>query len=194
MKFCRYLEREGQAHAEALDFWFACEGLKKQPNKESVAYFIKAIYMWVSEFLISTDWFESSNSQSQISICRKFILSPSLPIREDLRREVMTRIRENAFDKGVFDSVQADIGKRITATTYPNFLKSDIYLNYLQQMPQDFSGSSGSGKFLLSWYTFLKNFLMNAQCDNKFYKIYLPNQLRQYKLSYKFSISNITFF
>ncbi|KAK6624205.1 hypothetical protein RUM44_011064 [Polyplax serrata] len=118
--FRRYLEREGQAHAEALDFWFACEGLKKQPNKESVAHFIKAIYM-------------------------KFILSPTLPIREDMRREVMTRIRENVFDKGVFDSVQADIGKRITATTYPNFLKSDIYLNYLQQMPQDFPGSSGSG-------------------------------------------------
>lgn len=78
-------------------------------------------------------------------MCRKFILSPSLPIREDLRREVMARIRENAFDKGVFDSVQADIGKRITTTTYPNFLKSDIYLNYLQQIPQDVAVSSGSG-------------------------------------------------
>ena len=77
---------------------------------------------------------------------RKFILSPTLPIREDMRREVMTRIRENVFDKGVFDSVQTEIGKRITATTYPNFLKSDIYLNYLQQLPQDLSASSGSGE------------------------------------------------
>lgn len=76
---------------------------------------------------------------------RRFITSPALAIREDLRREVTSRIRDNYFDKGVFDSVQAEIGNRIMKTTYPNFLKSDIYLNYVRQIPQEYSSSSGSG-------------------------------------------------
>lgn len=42
--FRRYLESEGQPHADALDFWFACEGLRKQTDSEKIAQLVRVIY------------------------------------------------------------------------------------------------------------------------------------------------------
>lgn len=42
--FRRYLQSEGRPYADALDFWFACEGLRKQKEPERVQQLVKAIY------------------------------------------------------------------------------------------------------------------------------------------------------
>jgi hypothetical protein len=42
--FRRYLEQEGRPHADTLDFWFACEGLKKQQNPDKINQLVKVIY------------------------------------------------------------------------------------------------------------------------------------------------------
>lgn len=42
--FRRYLQSEGRPHADALDFWFACVGLKKQKEPDRVQQIVKAIY------------------------------------------------------------------------------------------------------------------------------------------------------
>lgn len=135
----RYLEQEGRAHADALNFWFACEGLKKQTDRERIHQLVKVIH-------------------------RKFITTTHLGVKEDLRREVTARMRDGFIDQGIFDAAQNDVGQRINQTTYPNFLKSDIYLNYVQQLSQD----SQSGKLITNYVSvfmilgFLK--LKSAHC------------------------------
>lgn len=42
--FRRYLQSEGKTHSDALDFWFACEGLRKQCEPERVQQLVKVIY------------------------------------------------------------------------------------------------------------------------------------------------------
>lgn len=42
--FKKYLQSEGRLHADALDFWFACEGLRKMSEPERVQQLIKVIY------------------------------------------------------------------------------------------------------------------------------------------------------
>lgn len=42
--FHQYLESEGQHHADTLDFWFACEGLRKQTATEKIHQLVKVIY------------------------------------------------------------------------------------------------------------------------------------------------------
>lgn len=42
--FQKYLYCEGKNHADALDFWFACEGLKKEVGIEKIHVLVKVIY------------------------------------------------------------------------------------------------------------------------------------------------------
>lgn len=120
--FKRYLERQGKVHADALDFWFACEGLKKKTNNQEFVQYAKAIWKWYK---------------------------PVLHIKEELRSEVTSRLRgHRMIYRGVFDDVQAEVADRIKTTTYPNFLESDIYIDYVRRMQQDpcssYDSSSGS--------------------------------------------------
>jgi hypothetical protein len=50
--FKRYLKQEGQPHADTLDFWFACEGLKKQ-DPDKINQLVKVIYRSASTILCS---------------------------------------------------------------------------------------------------------------------------------------------
>ncbi|XP_071444021.1 axin [Hetaerina americana] len=152
--FRRYLE--GERCADTLSFWFACEGLKKQPNDDPgrLAQLIKVIH-------------------------RKFFPRAVLAVPEEMRREVARRVREsttsstapatsatspltppdatitvvtpplpplpsNRPDCHVFDSVQREVERHINETTYPNFLRSELYLNHVQCM-QSGVGSGGPG-------------------------------------------------
>ncbi|KAK7868462.1 hypothetical protein R5R35_011211 [Gryllus longicercus] len=125
--FRRYLEQEGRAHADTLNFWFACEGLKKQQDPEKINQLVKVIH-------------------------RRFFLKTQLAIPEDIRKEVHRRIKEgkDSLEGYVFDSVQSEVERLINETTYPNFLKSDMYLQHVQVMQNgelssgSSSGSSGS--------------------------------------------------
>ncbi|XP_069697428.1 axin isoform X2 [Periplaneta americana] len=127
--FRKYLEQEGRPHADTLDFWFACEGLKKQQDSDKINQLVKVIY-------------------------RRFFLKTQLAIPEELRKEVNRRIKEgkDLLDGDVFDGVQTEVEHLINETTYPNFLKSDMYLQHVQAMQNgelssgsiSSSGSSGS--------------------------------------------------
>lgn len=118
--FRRYLMQEGQPHADTLDFWFACEGLKKQQDPDKINQLVKVIH-------------------------RRYILKAELAIPGDLRKEVNRHIKEDKdlLAGDVFDGVQAEVENLINETTYPNFLKSDMYLQHVQAM-QNGEMSSGS--------------------------------------------------
>ncbi|XP_034176194.1 protein axin isoform X2 [Osmia lignaria lignaria] len=122
--FRKYLDQEGRPHANPLNFWFACEGLKEQDDPERIHQLVKLIY-------------------------RKFFLKSQLAIPEDVRKEANRRVKEGRADERVFDAVQLEVERLINETTYPNFLRSDMYLQYVQSCQNPDSGgcpSSGSSR------------------------------------------------
>ncbi|XP_033334769.1 protein axin isoform X2 [Megalopta genalis] len=122
--FRKYLDQEGRPHANPLNFWFACEGLKEQDDPERINQLVKLIY-------------------------RKFFLKSQLAIPEDVRKEANRRVKEGRADEKVFDAVQLEVERLINETTYPNFLRSDMYLQYVQSYQNPDSGgcpSSGSSR------------------------------------------------
>ncbi|XP_044732695.1 axin isoform X2 [Chrysoperla carnea] len=125
--FRRYLLTEGKQHVDALEFWFAVEGLHGQITPETVAQLVKVIY-------------------------RRYFTKAQLPIDDQMRRDVAHKYKMAAphMLADLFDVAQNHVETLMRQTTYPNFLKSDIYLDYVQQMQvvgesssNDFTSDSG---------------------------------------------------
>ncbi|CAH0564301.1 unnamed protein product [Brassicogethes aeneus] len=118
--FRTYLVSEGPQFADPLDFWFACEGLRKQHAPEKIHQLAKVIY-------------------------KKFFVKSALPINEELRKEISKNLKSSQCLEPpvtLFDRAQACVEAQINATTYPNFLKSELYLRYVQFADNSASRSS----------------------------------------------------
>ncbi|XP_013778564.1 axin-1-like isoform X2 [Limulus polyphemus] len=101
--------------AESLDFWFACEGLKKA-SATDVNYIQQVIKL----------------------IYKKFIRSRLIEIKPETRDEIASKIESKmGLDQTIFDDAQKNIEDIMTRTTYPNFLKSEVYLHHVQFMQQN---------------------------------------------------------
>lgn len=107
--FRRYLQTEGKQHVDALEFWFAVEGLHGQITPETVAQLVKVIY-------------------------RRYFTKTQLPVDDQMRRDVANKYKLAAphMLADLFDVAQNHVETLMRQTTYPNFLKSDIYLDYVQ--------------------------------------------------------------
>ncbi|KAL1494171.1 hypothetical protein ABEB36_009815 [Hypothenemus hampei] len=119
--FRRYLESEGKQHSDALDFWFACEGLRKQEGVDKIMQLVKLIY-------------------------KKYFTKSALPVADEVRKEIGKIVKSSqCLDPPVtlFDKVQAQIEHLIVTTTYPNFLKSEMYLQFVENAQTSTSSSSG---------------------------------------------------
>uniref|UniRef100_A0A146KVZ0 Axin-1 n=3 Tax=Lygus hesperus TaxID=30085 RepID=A0A146KVZ0_LYGHE len=116
--FKKYLNDEGKSHSDQLDFWFAIEGLRKQTDPERIAQYVKVIY-------------------------RRYFLKSQLGISDSQRKAVHKRINDTSeYDTHIFDKAQAQVERLIHDTTYPNFLRSDVYLSHVQSMQNGCNGSS----------------------------------------------------
>ncbi|KAJ8978250.1 hypothetical protein NQ317_012606 [Molorchus minor] len=94
--FQHFLESEGPHFVDCLDFWFAVEGLRRQIAEEKIIQLVKLIY-------------------------RKFILKCTLPIDEELRKEIGRLMRS------------------------PQCLEPpETYLQYIENVQNPSSGSSSS--------------------------------------------------
>lgn len=107
-QFKKYVEQEGGISSDRLNFYFACEGLKQQSDNEKIKQIIGAIY--------------------------RFLKKSQLQIPDDIRQIVKSGIKDKdfIFTPDFFDQMQHDVVKIINETTYPNFLQSEMYLNYVQ--------------------------------------------------------------
>ena len=95
---------------ELLDFWFACEGLKRLPSDQN-----EKIYQIIKV------------------INKKFLRSKVVPIGEETRKVITDKIaNKSGTDQTIFDTAQCEVEERMTRTTYRNFLASDMYLSYIQ--------------------------------------------------------------
>lgn len=124
--FKRFVELEGEEHSNRLKFYFACEGLKQQSDPERVTQLIGAIY-------------------------RKFLKraprDSKLYVDDQMRNMIKAGLKNEpklVLTPDIFDQMQADVAMIIGRTTYPNFLQSDLYLQYIQNM-QSSSGSGSTG-------------------------------------------------
>ena len=67
-------------------------------------------------------------------IYRRFFLKSVLPIANELREEIDRRVEAAPLNESVvlLDEAQAQVENLMNSTTYPNFLKSDTYLQYVR--------------------------------------------------------------
>lgn len=109
--FKKYVESEGGIHSDRLNFYFACEGLKQQSDPDKVKQIIGAIY--------------------------RFLKKSELLVPDDIRRAVKAGLKDEIIlTPDVYDQMQHDVERIINESTYPNFLQSDMYVQYVQQAQQ----------------------------------------------------------
>lgn len=125
--FKRFVELEDEEHLNHLNFYFACQGLKRERNPERMLQMIGVIY-------------------------RKFLKraprgSP-MYVDEEMRVMIKAGLRNDGhviLTPDVFDQMQENVVSIISSTTYPNFLQSDLYLQYVQNMQTSSGSGSGGG-------------------------------------------------
>ncbi|KAI5940663.1 Regulator of G-protein signaling 1 [Manis javanica] len=95
---------------ENVEFWLACEDFKKTESAEKIASKAKMIY---SEFI-------ETNAPKEINI--------------DFRTRESTAKKIKAPTPTCFDEAQKVIYTLMEKDSYPRFLKSNIYLNLLNDL------------------------------------------------------------
>uniref|UniRef100_A0A096LQ53 Axin 2 (conductin, axil) n=1 Tax=Poecilia formosa TaxID=48698 RepID=A0A096LQ53_POEFO len=130
--FRTFLEREKSA--DALDFWFACNGFRQMDLKDTKTQRVaKAIY-------------------------KRYIENNSV-VAKQLKPPTKTFIRDNIkrqhIDSAMFDQAQTEIQTDMEENAYQMFLTSDIYLEYVRtggENPSHVSpGSLGSLKVVCGY-------------------------------------------
>lgn len=107
--FKSYVEQEGGIHKERLNFYFACEGLKQESDPEKTKKIIGLIYS-------------------------KILKKSDLHVPNEVKQLVKAGLKDEApISPRIYDQMQKDVKRIIQETTYPNFLQSEMYLNYVQQ-------------------------------------------------------------
>lgn len=146
--FRNYVEAEGIVHTNRLNFHFACEGLKQQTDATMIVEMIRSIY--------------------------KFLLRANFKVTDMVRRAIINSIRGISPDTNVFDPIQIVVKNVIFATTYRNFLSSNIYLDHFKrrssvvvsvpmihtlELPKELKFTINLKVVLFSRYRFIKNSL-----------------------------------
>lgn len=99
-----------------FQFWFACEGLKRQwnENPEKAVQIIQVIH-------------------------KKYIRSKRVVVAEVVRKDINNRVASrDTLDAHIFDQAQTEVENLIRDSVYVNFLNSDVYLSYIQVMQMTF--------------------------------------------------------
>ncbi|XP_065580220.1 axin-2-like isoform X2 [Artemia franciscana] len=101
----QFMESEGCGHL--FEFWFACEGLKLHGS--DIVPTVKAIN-------------------------RKYVRSRKVPLSEEVRRDINDKISaKSEIDARIFDAAQKECEMQMRNSTFPNFFKSDIFLDYVHK-------------------------------------------------------------
>lgn len=122
--FKTFLQQEGIG-TSSVDFWFACNGF--QLKKEGSEEFIQVIRI----------------------INKKFIKSDKLPYVDiNTKRKISETIHSGSeVSTNIFSEAQAQVEEYMKSDTYPLFLKSDLYIQYVSkegESPKSSNSSSGS--------------------------------------------------
>lgn len=122
-QFRNFLDQEGLG-SYAVDFWFACQGLKKKSTGENITNVIRVIH-------------------------KKYIKSDKLPcISEATKKDTHEKLQKRVdLNRDIFEEAQSEVEQDMRNNTYPLFIKSDLYVQYVQkggESPKSSNTSSGS--------------------------------------------------
>ncbi|XP_078319684.1 axin-1-like isoform X2 [Crassostrea virginica] len=117
--FTTFLDQEGFGKTY-VEFYFACEGLKKSEPKK-VPQIVKIIN-------------------------RKYFKSDKLPcVSEQTKCVIQEKIRKQTVDRTIFDGAQLEVRNEMSSHSYPLFIKSDLYVQYIQKGADSPRSNSSSG-------------------------------------------------
>jgi len=116
--FRRFLEEERDS--ALLNFLFACKGLGLVPDndKQHLISLVRTIY-------------------------RTYIKGNRLGLQSDIKCAIVDRIRRGDIDCSVFSDAVFAVEDLLRNDAYPAFLKSDVYLTYIQLGGSGSADSSG---------------------------------------------------
>ncbi|KAA3676056.1 axin 1 [Paragonimus westermani] len=149
--FKSYLQYEGCSNL--LDFWFACQGFRSKvdpSDHRKITQLIKAIYRTYIRGSGSNAMGLTSSSAlpNMLSEPR----NEPIRLRTETKRMISERIsRKHALDQTVFDPAQAEVEQFLRATAYPAFLKSDIYIDFLQTTLEGSGSKLQAGQMTTVW-------------------------------------------
>jgi len=116
-QFRRFLEEERDS--ALLNFLFACKGLVSlEHNKPQMMTVARAIY-------------------------RRYVKGNRLGLQLDIKRNVVDRIRRSDIDSSMYSEAVFAVEDLLRNDAYPAFLKSDVYLTYIQLGGSGSADSSG---------------------------------------------------
>lgn len=122
--FKTFLQQEGIG-TSSVDFWFACRGLQNKIKNEDYEKYVQVIKI----------------------IHKKFIKSDKLPYVDINTKRKVTESIQSEIDVTIFSEAQAQVEEYMKNDTYPLFLKSDLYIQYVSkegESPKSSNSSSGS--------------------------------------------------
>lgn len=117
--FTTFLDQEGFGKTY-VEFYFACEGLKKSEPKK-VPQIVKIIN-------------------------RKYFKSDKLPcVSEQTKCVIQEKLKKQTVDRTIFDGAQLEVRNEMSCHSYPLFIKSDLYVQYIQKGGDSPNSNSSSG-------------------------------------------------
>lgn len=123
-KFRKFLRQENAENL--IMFWFAIKSLKMMDDSEKIQQLTKVIYR---------TYIRSHSEQT-------------LSIKPEIKKTITEKFSAKVTDQNIFDCAQCEIETVLEGSMYPLFLKSDIYLQYVQlggETPKTGEHSSNSG-------------------------------------------------
>nr|AMY99570.1 axin [Terebratalia transversa] len=118
--FRQFLEQEQTLPAITLDFYFACQGLKKLDDIDKIKNLAKTIY-------------------------KRYIRQGKIHISLEIKKTLSEQVSAKEFDQEMFDTAQLEVEKTMRDETYPVFIKSDLFVQYIDNdSPKSSTSSSGT--------------------------------------------------
>lgn len=134
--FKTYLYYEGCSNL--LDFWFACQGFRSKvdpSDHRKITQLIKVIYRTYirgsgsGAIGLTNISLPGQLGEPQPNTNR----TEPIRLRAETKRMISERIsRKHSLDQSVFDPAQTEVEHFLRTTAYPAFLKSDVYIDFLQ--------------------------------------------------------------
>lgn len=119
--FKQYLDTEH--NTALLDFWFACSGLQmvSENDQHKVENLVKLIF-------------------------KKYVKANQLNLKSDIRKRVVDKLKGGSahIDCNIYEEAKQHVEDILKSDMYPLFLKSDVYLQYVQAYSDSPKTSSSS--------------------------------------------------
>lgn len=127
--FKEFMDHELEGGSEELQFWFACQGLKRKIDSEC------------------SDNLDITITNIQKAIYKRYVRGDKVKcISKDVKKDIADKVSsKSTLDHCIFDTAQEEVENSMRNVTYPAFLRSDYYVQYVQNYGDSPKSSQSSG-------------------------------------------------